>query len=253
MNCIKVMLADDKEESLEILRLFLESLSTFKVVGVCNDGEELVAEIMIKKPDLLLVDINMPMKSGMSAVKECLSFYPDLKFIFISGYEQYALEAFEMSAIDYIVKPIEKARLYKGLEKARNIIQYEQNQMQKTKTNLKIRNLPIKDHTGTLYVPQQEIFYIEKSGKKCFIYTQKKVYETNENISKLLERLDDLFFPAHRSNIINLKRISHIIPQNETFVVYFHDFDKTASISKLKINEIKEKMVSLLDANSLFE
>jgi two-component system, LytTR family, response regulator len=238
MGFIKVILADDHQDNVKLLHHFLVHLSDIEIVGHCYNGDDLVEQVMQKKPDLLLVDINMPKKNGIIAVKECLNLFPQIKFIFTTGFDEYALEAFQLTAIDYIVKPIEKFRLYKAIEKAKNIILYERNQSY----TIQIKNLPIKDQNGTSYVPQHDIYFIEKSGKKCLVYTKERVFETNENISNLLASLDESFFSAHRSYIINLKRISHIVPQNETFLVYFQDFDQQASISKLKINEVKEKM-----------
>jgi two-component system, LytTR family, response regulator len=242
MSPIRVMVVDDNQDSQEILMHFLEQLPDFEIIGTCNNGDELVEQVMKNKPDLLLTDINMPYKNGINAVKECLSFYPKLKFIFITGYDEYAIEAFNIAAIDYIVKPVEKSRLYKALEKAKNILQFEEHPPQKTN----IKHLPIKDINGTYYVPQDEIYFIEKSGKKCLVYTEDKVYETQESIGKLVGRLNDYFLSAHRSFVINLKKVDYISPQNETYIVYFQGFNKQASISKLKINEVKQKMDQIL-------
>lgn len=242
MSPIRVMVVDDNQDSQEILIHFLEQLAEFELVGTCNNGEELVEQVMKTKPELLLTDINMPHKNGINAVKECLTFYPNLKFIYITGYDEYAIEAFNIAAIDYIVKPVEKSRLYKALEKAKSVLQFEENGPQK----INIKHLPIKDLNGTYYIPQEEIYFIEKSGKKCLVYTKDKVFESQENIGKLVERLNNYFFSAHRSFVINLKKVDHILPQNETYIVYFQGFNKQASISKLKINEVKEKMDQIL-------
>jgi two-component system, LytTR family, response regulator len=242
MNHIRVMIADDNEDSLEILQYFINQLSDFEVVGTCKNGDELIDEVMKNKPNLLLADINMPKKNGVQAIKECLGFYSKLKFIFITGYDEYAVEAYEIEATDYIVKPIEKHRLYKALEKAKKTIMYERN----NSNGVQIKMLSIKNQNGTSYIPQAEIYFVEKDGKKCLVYTKDRIFETSENISKLAGKLEDFFLPAHRSYIINLKLISHIVPQNETYLAYFYDFNRQASISKLKINEVKAKMEEYL-------
>lgn len=244
MDPIRVIIADDNEDSLEIIRFFLEKMNDITIIDVCKDGQALVHLYKEKKPDLVLVDINMPKLNGVEAIKQCLDINNQVKFIFITSYEEYAIEAFQMDAIDYVVKPIEKLRLYKALEKAKKIVQFEKRKQQA----LKINNLPIKDYYGTSYVAQHDIFFIEKSGKKCLIHTADKVYETQENISSLSARLDESFFSAHRSYIINVKKVSHIVPQNETYLAYFHQLDKQAYISKLKINELKEKITLYIRA-----
>jgi two-component system, LytTR family, response regulator len=242
MNPIKIILADDNEDSIEIIKYFIRDLSDFDIVGYCHNGDKLVEEVMLKKPDLVLTDINMPMKNGMQAIKECLSFSPQMKFIFITGYDEYAVKAFEIAAVDYIVKPLEKVRLYQALEKTKVIISFEQEKTEPPIEELNMNILPLRDQHTIQFIPLTNIYFIEKAGKKCLVYTKTEIYETNETMAKIFTRLDDSFFQSHRSYIINLNEISQITPQNETFIVYFKDFDKQASISKLKINEVRERI-----------
>ena len=245
MNRIKVLLVEDNEDTSEIIEYFLNSLPDFQIIGKCCNGEELVEEVMRKKPDLVLTDINMPKKNGIEAMKECLSFFPNLKFIFLTGYSEYAIEAFRLSAVDYIVKPIEKNRLFIALEKAKNLLDFEKGELVASKSVERIRNLSLRDQNSTRYIPLTDIYFIEKIGKKCLVYTKEAVHETNETIGKILDRLDHFFYQAHRAFIINLQKVSYIKQQNETFIACFQDYDKQASISKLKINEVKEKISTL--------
>lgn len=116
---VKVLIADDNIDSIEILEYFISQVPGFDVIGSCRDGEELIQQVIVQSPELILVDINMLSMSGLEAVKECLKIKPDLRFIFITGYDQFAVEAFELSALDYIIKPIENQRLYVALERAK--------------------------------------------------------------------------------------------------------------------------------------
>ncbi len=135
MNKINLIIADDNEDSVEILDYFIEQLPEFEVISICKDGEQLVQEVMAKSPDLLLVDINMPTINGVDAIKKCLRIKPNLNFIFITGYDEFAVKAFELSALDYIVKPIEKTRLYMALERAKNSIGIDRNQSKSQVSN----------------------------------------------------------------------------------------------------------------------
>ncbi|WP_237758475.1 LytR/AlgR family response regulator transcription factor [Priestia aryabhattai] len=164
MNKINLIIADDNEDSVEILDYFIEQLPEFEVISICKDGEQLVQEVMAKSPDLLLVDINMPTINGVDAIKKCLRIKPNLNFIFITGYDEFAVKAFELSALDYIVKPIEKTRLYMALERAKNSIGSDKNQSKKPGEQLK--RLPVKFNGSTYYIPIDQIIFIEKSGKK---------------------------------------------------------------------------------------
>ncbi|MBX9993286.1 MULTISPECIES: LytR/AlgR family response regulator transcription factor [Priestia] len=245
MNKINLIIADDNEDSVEILDYFIEQLPEFEVISTCKDGEQLVQEVMAKSPDLLLVDINMPTINGVDAIKKCLRIKPNLNFIFITGYDEFAVKAFELSALDYIVKPIEKTRLYMALERAKNSIGIDKNQSKKPGEQLK--RLPVKFNGSTYYIPIDQIIFIEKSGKKCLIYTQSRVYETYENISDIYIYLNpSVFSQTHRSYIVNLQKVSHITPKNETYLVYFLEIDEYAHISKLKIQDVQKQLHQLM-------
>ncbi|WHY00430.1 LytTR family DNA-binding domain-containing protein [Neobacillus sp. DY30] len=242
MNPIKVLVADDHLASLEMMKYFISDLPDFQLVGQCESGEELVEQAMVKKPDLVLTDIKMPKKNGVKAIRECLSFCPKVKVIFITGFDEFAVEAFEIAAVDYLVKPIERTRLLQALNKAKNLIDLEQGKKESSLPKVNKDVLALRDTHCTLFIPMCEIYFIEKSGKKCLIYTDTEVYETNETIARIGTQLDETFFHSHRSYIINLQKITQIKQQNETFIAYFKDFDKHAGISKLRINELRERI-----------
>lgn len=122
MDLIKVVIADDHEPSRRIIRRFIGSLENISIVGEAGNGEELLGQIESAEPHLVLVDIGMPKLDGINAIKECMKINPHLKVIFITGHNEYAVDAFDVSAVDYIVKPIERARLTSAVEKARAII-----------------------------------------------------------------------------------------------------------------------------------
>lgn len=242
MNPIKVLLADDNQESLEIMKYFISDLPDFQIVGLCENGDELVENVMVMKPDLVLTDIKMPKKNGVKAIRECLSFRPKVKVIFITGFDEFAVEAFDIAAVDYMVKPIERIRLLQALDKAKKLIYFEQGKMEIRFPKVNRDVLALREGKCTLFIPISDIYFIEKTGKKCLIYTNTDVYETNETIGMIGTRLNEDFFQAHRSYIINLQKITQIKQKNETFIAYFKDFDKHAGISKLKINELRERI-----------
>jgi two-component system, LytTR family, response regulator len=242
MDRYKVILVDDNQDSLEIINYFLREDPDYQLIGLCQNGEELIENVLLNKPDLIITDINMPKKNGMQAIKECISIYPHVKFIFVSGYDEYAIEAFEVAAVDYIVKPVEKFRFHQALKKAKSLINLEHGEVEEHQSDQKINKLSIRDLTSTRFIPQTDIYFIEKVGKKCLVYTKAGIYEATQTLGKMLEQLDNHFFQGHRSFIINLQKISQITPQNETFLVSFKGYNQYASISKLKINEVKEKL-----------
>ncbi|KZZ84959.1 LytR/AlgR family response regulator transcription factor [Bacillus sp. SJS] len=237
MRTLRIVIADDKLESLKIIQHYIDQSEDFKVEGICRDGLELIEKIQYSSPDLILADINMPKKNGIDAIKECLQINPDLKFIFITGYDDYAVEAFNLSAVDYIVKPVKPVRLFTALYKAKNLLERQASSLPSPH-----KRLSLKSAGSIYYIPFNDIIFIEKLGKKCFVHTPSQVYETYEGIKTLYERLDHSFFLSHRSYAINLNRVSHITPRNETYQVFFSGYLHHAYISKLKINEFHSKL-----------
>ncbi|MBA2875236.1 LytR/AlgR family response regulator transcription factor [Thermaerobacillus caldiproteolyticus] len=243
MDSLKIIIADDNVSSRTLLCHFIHLLPQYKIVGEAASGEDFVQLVLKEKPDIVLVDINMPDLNGMEAVKLCKQLLPTLQVIFITGYDEFAVEAFEISATDYIVKPIERTRLFNALEKARRLIQLSN----QTNLSIKAKNkrLGIKSQNSILFLPMEDILFAEKENRKTVVHTSHERYETTETLNEIENKLDDYFFKTHRSYIVNLEKIVKIEPAGETYLAYFIDSNKFAYISKLKINEVQRKILNI--------
>lgn len=212
MEPLKIVIADDHNSSRTLLRHFVSLLPHYCVVGEAATGEELVQIVLKEKPDIALVDINMPNLDGMEAIKSCKELLPSLQVIFTTGCDEFAVEAFKIAAVDYIVKPIEPTRLFNALEKARKFIQlYDQPEKRRSK------RLDIKLQNSILFLPMEDILFIEKESRKTVIHTKDEKYETNEPLNELETRLDHYFLKTHRSYIVNLKKVIKIEAVGETY------------------------------------
>ncbi|MGG3471101.1 LytTR family DNA-binding domain-containing protein [Neobacillus pocheonensis] len=239
MGEIKVVIADDDFSSKTLLSYFIELLSEYKVVGEASNGKELIEVVMKEKPEIVLVDIYMPLLNGVEAAKICKEMLPSLQVIFTTGSDKFAVEAFNISAIDYVVKPIEKGRLFIALEKAKKALQL----YTRTETKSVIKNkLAIKSNQATLYITIKDILYIEKEGRKSILHTKEDRYESFESLQELEDKLPDFFFKTHRSYLVNLREIIKIKPFGETYIAEFTVPEKLAYISKLKIQEVHRLM-----------
>lgn len=246
MQQLRIMIADDDDTSRSLLHNFLELDSSLLIIGEATTGDELVQKVMAEKPDLVLVDINMPDLSGLEAVKTCRLILPSLNVIFTTGYDEFAVEAFNLSAIDYLVKPIERSRLYIAIEKAKNAMNRNID-TDKMAVNDSGKKLSLKASNSYLYLPMKDILFIEKAGRKTIIHTQTGSYEINEALQVLEEKLESYFYKTHRSFIINLKQIIKIESMGESYIAHFSDSTKTAQISKLKINEVQAIISNVLE------
>ena len=248
MEELKIVIADDNESSRTILRRFLESFQHLSIVGEAENGEDLLQKVILEEPQLVLVDVSMPILNGIDAIKECLKLLPQLKVIFITGHDDYAVEAFNMSAVDYIVKPVERMRLFHAIEKARQAVKSRNEQLWKEFDTMKDtwKRLVLRSDKAIHFIPMQDIVFIEKTARKVCVHTKYKVLEINETLGGLLKRLDTGFLQTHRAYIVNFTFVSYIIPSGDSHLVYFQNYEKPAYISKHKLNEV----LHLLEKNN---
>ncbi|EWG11550.1 LytR/AlgR family response regulator transcription factor [Cytobacillus firmus] len=237
MEKLKIVIADDDASSRLLLHHTIRLFNEYEVAGEAGNGEKFYQLVLELKPDIVLVDINMPGLSGLEAVKLCREAIPSLQVVFTTGYEEFAVEAFNISAADYIVKPIERTRLFVALDKAKKALQLERSLSARNRQQHK---LSIKSNNTYLYLTIEDLLYIEKEGRKTILHTKNDRYETSESLQDLEEKLPDYFYKTHRSFLVNLTRINKIEPSGETFLAHFSNSQKTAHISKLKINEVQE-------------
>lgn len=239
----RVIIADDLPEARKLLKRFIELIQPlFTVIDEAENGEALIEKVMVHKPDLILTDIDMPKLKGIDAIRECQKLMPDIKYIFTTAHDSFALDAFELSAVDYILKPIKKERLYLALEKAKKVLQQSKSVLGKEDK----KRITIKFNRSLYYIFMEDILFIEKSGRKTIIHTNKQEYPSLETLEELKEYLPSGIVQSHRSFLINLEHVSHITTVGKSYMVYFYGYDKPAQISKQNINHIQELMETYL-------
>ncbi|MFL6557491.1 MAG: LytR/AlgR family response regulator transcription factor [Bacillus sp. (in: firmicutes)] len=231
---MRVLISEDDAASRKLLKHLILLLPNYQIVGEVENGEALIQRVIEEKPDIALVDIGLPLLNGMEAVKTCKKFLPSLQVIFITGHDEYALEAFDVNAIDYIMKPIERSRLYGALERAKNIVDQS-----RRRGSLK-KDLLIKQHNQMIFVPLDEVLFIERAERKAVIHTIHKKYEMNEALTNLENILDSRFIASHRSFLINIEALTRIETAGQNYKAYFKNYQETAKISKNKLAELQK-------------
>tara|TARA_B100000780_G_scaffold275102_2_gene241142 strand:+ start:1528 stop:2277 length:750 start_codon:yes stop_codon:yes gene_type:complete len=212
---IKAVIIDDEERARRVIRNLLKTYcAEVEVIATCSSIPEAVIAINEHEPNVVFCDIQMPDYSGFDLLK----FFQDPKFelIFATGFQEYAIKAFEVSAIDYLLKPIQIEKLENAIEKVKKRLHAGavRDRLKTLELNLDAGNiqkvaLPVSD--GLVFIAVEEIDLLEADGA----YTQ--VYLTNKTsilVSKKLRYFEDLlegistFFRVHRSHIINIDRIN---------------------------------------------
>ncbi|WML58054.1 LytTR family DNA-binding domain-containing protein [Neobacillus sp. PS2-9] len=233
---MRILIAEDNASSRKLLKHLIKHIPNYQIVGEAVNGEDLINKVMIEKPDIALVDINMPLLNGMEAVKSCKKIVPSLQVIFITGHDEYALEAFAVHAIDYIIKPIERDRLYSALERASSL----KNQDVMIQQPRVKKEIIVKQHHSTTFIPLDDILFIERVDRKSVIHMLDQKIEMNETLTNLEDLLDSRFVVSHRSYIINLQYLIKIEAVGQMYIAYFKNHNETAKVSKHKVTELQK-------------
>jgi len=242
MECkVQVVIAEDYPIIAEHLALLIERFGSFRVVAIANTGEELIDVIRLYNPDVAFVDIDLPCKNGMEAIRQIQQEGFKPLVVFVTAHFDYALQAFDLAAIDYLTKPIDEERLYRILNRILG-------QLNKELTNVQMINdailqqdkIFIKIGHAIHFIKQQDIIFIGKKNKKSFIVTKDDIYETAESLLDIENKMNGKqFIRSHRSFIINLTKVKKIYSYGKgAYSVKFDDTDEEAFINRDKVHEI---------------
>ena len=234
-----VVICDDYKESRYILRRYIEKLNIkqVKVVAEAQDGNQLIDICRSTLPDIILLDIDMPGMGGIEAAKKIVKFLPNVSLIFITAYKSFAIEAFEVYPVDYILKPISIERLGKSINR---IVK------KKSKDSLKSesRVITFLSNREAYNINQESILFIERVDRKTLIHTLQGALETCESLNSVYEKLDSKIFErVHRSYIIN--KVSNFKIQKDvgrTRQIAFKGYDKFAYISRKNFKYFTESL-----------
>ncbi|OQP61164.1 DNA-binding response regulator [Niastella vici] len=196
MNKIRTIIIDDERSSREELKRALKKYVDIEVIGEAQHATEAKEQIEAKHPDLIFLDIHMPEQSGFELL-ESLDVVPAV--IFTTAFDQYAVQAFEINALDYLMKPIREERFDKAIERIR------------TKQADPPQQLFIKDGEKCFFVKLQSISLIESLGNYSRLYFEGKKAMLKRSLSKWEELLDAaIFFRINRTQLINIHHIREV-------------------------------------------
>ncbi len=217
----RAILVDDEELAVKRLQRLLRDETTVQVVGTAENGRKALELIEELKPDLLFLDIQMPGISGFEVIRR-LRYTPVV--IFTTAYDEYALKAFETCAVDYLLKPIEKSRLAKAIEKVRRLRSDESAGDLEQRLDLLLRTLERKQEEAFLtHIPAkigerilvfavEDVAYFYASDKYTFLVTGEKEYIIDRTLAELQEKLNPVRFARiHRSVIVNVAHVKEIV------------------------------------------
>ena len=241
-NTIKAIIVDDERLARNELKKLLEQHPEIQIVDEASNVDEGVEKIDLLRPDLIFLDIQMPGKTGFDLLAE-LEKAP--RVIFTTAYDEFALKAFEVNALDYLLKPIDPVRLSDAIQKLRTEIELEQASLMGTNRGplTEADQVFVKDGEKCWFVKLSEIRLFESVGNYAKVYFAGNKPLILKSLNALEDRLDErVFFRANRKHIINLHWIEKIEPYfNGGLLVELRGGEKI-EISRRQTVKFKEMM-----------
>ncbi len=226
---MRTMIVDDEPLAREGLRLLLAEHPDIQVVGEAGnagDALELVAQV---DPDLVFLDVQMPGANGL----DLAAALPDgctPAIVFVTAYDEFALKAFEVHALDYLLKPINEHRLAEAIRRAR--VQHELGTRQLRSLRERPTKLSIRDGDSVVFVPVEDIDWIEAADYYVEIHTGPRSYLMRESLQRLEVLLDDRFIRIHRSRLVNRERVREVRWENRSKMVVVTDTGVTLEVAR---------------------
>lgn len=245
---VTAVIIDDEELARKIIVKYLEIHSRVKVVAECDNGFTALKVINKLKPEIIFLDIQMPKINGFEML-ELLDEKPVI--IFSTAHDQYAIKAFEQSAVDYLLKPYSQKRFDTAVKKALEKISSRQNYQSGFKklsehldsSNEILQRVVVKTGNKVEIIPSGKIEYLEAAGDYVMIHTEKGRFLKQKTMKFFEFHLDpEMFIRVHRSYIVNIGLISGIEPYSKDSYILILKNGKKINLSKNGLKKLKEKL-----------
>jgi two-component system, LytTR family, response regulator len=231
---MRVLIVDDELLARQRIEDLLAKEENVEIVGTASNGAEAVEAIGKLKPDVVFLDVQMPGMSGVEVV-DAIGEEKMPATIFVTAYEQFAVKAFDIAAVDYLVKPFDDDRFVQALRRARERVGEE-------KSNY-IDRIPVENRGQVRVIPVAVIDYITASGPYAELHAAGRTFAIRERMQTLEEKLDPaVFFRIHRSAIVRLDRIDTLLRSSGgDYGVRLKDGTEL-SLSRTRREELEQKL-----------
>jgi two-component system LytT family response regulator len=248
---VRTLIVDDEPPARNLIQEYLDDVDRIEVIGECGNGREAIDAINEEAPDLVFLDVQMPGLDGFD-VLERIDVLPDV--IFSTAYDEYAIEAFDAGAVDYLLKPYSKERFRKAVDRA--LDRHDQDgdeygdrlaallQEAKTGPEDSPERLYVRHGEKIIPVDPEDIRWIEAAGDYSKLHTAEKTYLSSMGIGDLDERLDGKRFArVHRSHIIAFPTVDHLRSDGSGGYRVILDDGTTLRVSRSYAPDVRDRLV----------
>jgi len=245
---IRALIIEDEQPARDLLKSFLSSFNEIDLIGECSDGFTGLKAINDSKPDLIFLDIQMPKLTGFELL-ELLDEMPEV--IFTTAYDEYALKAFELNAVDYLMKPFSRQRLRQAVDKVierfklktpahDNISKLVEHLHEKARP---LERIVVKSGSKIQVIPVDSIEQIEAQDDYVMIHSPAGRFMKKETMSSMEQNLpEDKFLRIHRSHIVNINQIQRIEQYGKESYLLILKNGNQVSVSKSRIKDLKREL-----------
>ncbi|WP_418965152.1 LytR/AlgR family response regulator transcription factor [Cetobacterium sp.] len=240
---LKCIIIEDEFPAREELKYFINNNNNFQIEKEFENPIDALKYIERNDIDVVFLDINMPELDGMSLGKIIYRFNKNIKLVFITAYKDFAIDAFEIKAFDYILKPYSEERIIKVLN---NLVEeLKKNDSESINKDFNIKKITVNLDSKMVVLSTDDILYIEADEKETHIFTNYNMYSSKLKISQLENILsDNTFFRSHRSYIVNIDKVIEVEPWfNGTYILKVAGCDFKIPVSRNKVKDLKEILI----------
>ncbi len=251
---LRVLIADDEKPARDELRWLLEKERNLEVVAEAENGMQVLSLLETNDVDLILLDIQMPGMTGLETARELMALPRFPQIIFITAFDRYAIEAFDVNALDYLLKPVEEDRLTRALNRARNRLESPEERQGAEESLLSL----IRGMTGrgtrrfeklTVYhegrfipIAFDQIILMTAEGKHALVVSTKGRFSYRKSLGDLEVLVEfSRLFKCHRSYTVNLDYLEAVEPWfNNAYKIKLKGVEELIPVSRSRISELKE-------------
>jgi two-component system, LytTR family, response regulator len=250
---LKAVVVDDEQLAREELIYMLEQIGNLEVIGQAGNGLEAVAVVERVSPDVLFLDVQMPGLNGFEVAHRLIQNGTTPNIVFVTAFDRHAIEAFEVNAVDYLLKPVETARLEKAVERARQRVaptraplndQVERIVQLMSERQSRRERVAVKVGERFLLVQAEEIIYASLTDDSINIVTGQLAGTSNfRTLDELQSRLDpSIFWRVHRSHLVNINKVKEIVPWfSRNYILRMKDAKATEiPVSRAQTKRLRE-------------
>jgi two-component system response regulator LytT len=231
---LKALVCDDEAPARSELRFLLEEVGGVEVVGEAGSGAEALQLIRALPYDVVFLDIDMPGLSGMQLAEVLNDLDKKPAIIFVTAHSEYAVQAFEVAATDYLVKPVESDRLRQAIER---LVPAQPS------GPIKLERIPVEKAGKKLLLPVDDIFHIMAKDDYSYLHTDGERYLSTMSLSTLESKLEAQgFYRVHRRFLVNLSKVSEVVPMyGGTLLLTLKDRNRTqVPVSRRRVPALKK-------------